>query len=191
MYEGVDTIVLFEELAYGDALPVRWQPIAGSLDPLELASAMEHNLRLLQACAAIEEHGNGDKPEDGSSNGHELARLDLKINLLLDLVGQLMVQQRPRPAPLPIRFNAVGAAWRPSGTPPRPRERGMLEIYLRECLAQPLRMLGEVVSLGSDSLVKVRFEHPGDAIADLVEKLAFRRHRRQIAGVRQPRRGLI
>jgi hypothetical protein len=191
MYEGIDTIVLFEELAYGDALPMRWQPLAASLDPLQVASWMEHNLRLLQACAALEEYGGGtDKPDEvASSYPSELARLDLKINLLLDLVGQLMVEQRPRPPAVALRFNAIGATWRVAGTPPRPRERGTLEIYLRECLAQPLRLIGEIVSIGSDSTVKVRFEYPGEAVADLIEKLAFRRHRRQIAGVRQPRRG--
>jgi hypothetical protein len=188
MYEGIDTIVLFEELAYSDALPMRWQPLTAALDPLQVANWMEHNLRLLQACAAIEDYGITEKPDDATSHGSEFARLDLKVNLLLDLVGQLMVAQRPRPPAMPLRFNAIGATWRVAGTPPRPREKGTLEIYLRECLAQPLRLIGEIVSVGSDSMVKVRFEYPGEPVADLIEKLAFRRHRRQVAGVRQPRR---
>ncbi len=189
MYEGVDTVVLFEELAYGDVLPMRWQAFAAPLDPIHLESWAEHNLRLLQACAAIEEHGTPEKPDDASSHAADLSRLDLKINLLLDLVGQLMVEHHPRPAPIPVRFNAIGATWRAAGVPPKPRERGCFEVYLRECLAQPLRMVGEIVSVGSDALVKARFEYPGESVADLIEKLAFRRHRRQVAGARQPRRG--
>jgi hypothetical protein len=189
MYEGVDTVVLFEELAYGDVLPMRWQPLAAAVNPIHLASWAEHNQRLLQACAAIEEHGAAEKPDDNSAPTNDLMRLDLKVNLLLDLVGQLMVEHRPRPAAIPLRFNAIGATWRAAGAPPKPRERGTLEIYLRECLAQPLRMVGEIVSVGSDALVKARFEYPGETVADLIEKLAFRRHRRQVAGARQPRRG--
>jgi hypothetical protein len=188
VYEGVDTVVLFEELAYGDALPTTWQALAAPLDRLEIASMTEQNLRLLQTCAALEEHGAGEKSEEGLAYGPDPARLELKLNLLLELVGQLVAQQRPRPPAVPIRFNAVGAAWRPAAPPPPPRERGVLEIHLQSDLAQPLRMLGEIVSVGSDSVVKARFEHPGDAVADLVEKLAFRRHRRQVAGARQPRR---
>jgi hypothetical protein len=187
-YEGVDTIVLFEELACGDALPTTWQPLAAPLDPLEITSMAEQNQRLLLTCTALEEHAAGEKSEEGSVHGHELARLELKVNLLLEVVGQLVAQQRPRPPAVPIRFNAVGAAWRAVGPLPRPRERGVLEIHLQRDLVQPLRMLGEIVSVGSDSLVKVRFEPPGDAVADLVEKLAFRRHRRQVAGARHPRR---
>jgi hypothetical protein len=34
----------------------------------------------------------------------------------------------------------------------------------------------------------VRFLPPGEAVSDLLEKLAFRRHRRQVAGSRQPPR---
>ncbi len=45
-----------------------------------------------------------------------------------------------------------------------------------------------MVSTLSDGRVKVSFVPPGEATADLLEKLAFRRHRRQVAGVRQPRR---
>jgi hypothetical protein len=40
-----------------------------------------------------------------------------------------------------------------------------------------------------DGEVAVKFLPPGDAVADLIEKLAFRRHRRRVAGSRQPRRG--
>ena len=40
-----------------------------------------------------------------------------------------------------------------------------------------------------DGHIKVRFAPVGEAVADLIEKLAFRRHRRQIAESRQPRRG--
>jgi hypothetical protein len=38
-----------------------------------------------------------------------------------------------------------------------------------------------------DGQVKVKFMPLGEAVADLIEKLAFRRHRRQVAGSR-PRR---
>jgi hypothetical protein len=63
------------------------------------------------------------------------------------------------------------------------------EIYLHECLAQPLRLPGRVTNVTPDGHIKVRFAPVGEAVADLIEKLAFRRHRRQVAGSRQPRRG--
>ncbi len=47
MYDGADTVVLYEELAFQDVLPVQWRPLAPAADR-EIASAYdERNIRLL------------------------------------------------------------------------------------------------------------------------------------------------
>ena len=190
MYDGADTVVLYEELAFQDVLPLLWRPMASPIDRQLTASFDERNVRLLQAWDAMEEHTPLDKqkPED-APYAAEILRLDLKVNLLLDLVGQLLAANRPRPPATPIRFNALGAMWRGTGTLPEAGEQGLAEIYLRDCLAEPLRLPGRVTSVAPDGQIKVKFLPMGEAVSDLIEKLAFRRHRRQIAGARQPRRG--
>jgi hypothetical protein len=188
MYEGIDTIVLYEELAYEDVLPVHWRLLPSDLDHAVFASFAERNLRLLQACAALEEHVPADKKQDEIAPHAEIVRLDLKVNLLLDLVGQLLAASSPRPKAVPIRFNALGAAWEAPTPLPQPGSQGVLEIYLRECLVQPLRLVGRIAGVATDGKVKAKFIHPGESIADLIEKLAFRRHRRQIAGARHPKK---
>ena len=190
MYDGADTIVLYEELAFQDVLPVSWRPVTSPLEKGLSASYDERNLRLLQAWDAMEEHVplEKQKPED-APYAAEIMRLDLKVNLLLDLVGQLLAANRPRPASVPIRFNALGAMWRGSGTLPEAGEQGLAEIWLRDCMAEPLRLAGRVTNVTPDGHIKVKFLPMGEAVSDLLEKLAFRRHRRQIAGARQPRRG--
>ncbi len=110
-----------------------------------------------------------------------------RINLLLDLVGQLLAAQVPRPVPALVRFNALGALWK-SANPPRVGQQGLLEIWLRDSLPQPLALIANVTHVAADGHVKATFVPPGEATADLLEKLAFRRHRRQVAGSRQPRR---
>jgi hypothetical protein len=188
MYEGVDTIVLYEELAYEDVLPVVWKPQREPLDGIAVASITDRNVKTLQVCAAIEEHGPVDKQDDKSPHVADLQRLEVKMNLVMDLLGQILAASSPRPKPTSIRFNALGATWR--ATPPYPQlaGEGLLEIYLRDCIAQPLVLIARVTSVSPDGVVKARFTPPGEATADLIEKLAFRRHRRQVAGVRQPRR---
>ena len=79
--------------------------------------------------------------------------------------------------------------WRTSGPLPEAGTNGVVEIYLHDCLAEPLRLPGRVTNVTPDGHVKVRFAPVGESVADLLEKLAFRRHRRQIAGSRHPRRG--
>lgn len=187
MYEGVDTVVLHNELAYEDVLPVGWRPLVRPPDMPAVASLTERNVRTLQVCATIEEQGPVEKAEEKSMNSTDLLRLEVKMNLVLELMGQLLAAQQPRPPPTSLRFNALGAVWR-SAAPPRVGDQGLLDIYLRECLAQPLTLIANVTHVSVDGNVKATFTPPGEATADLIEKLAFRRHRRHVAGVRQPRR---
>ena len=64
---------------------------------------------------------------------------------------------------------------------------GILEISLRELIMQPLNLPAEVVSGGTPGESRVRFLWLGETVADHIEKLVFRRHRRKIAGARQHR----
>jgi hypothetical protein len=184
--DTADTIVLYEELAFQDVLPVRWhgQPP----QPAAAASLAERNLQVLQAWDALEDHGVIDKPDDNAPLAADIQRLDRKLTLLLGLVGQLLTLNRPRPPAAPLRFNARGAIWRASGTLPDAGAHGLLEIHLHECVAQPLRLPGEVTAVSPAGEVKVRFEPLDDALAAVIAKIAFRRHRRQIAGRHGPNR---
>ena len=184
MFDGSDTVVLYNELAYEEVLPVSWAPLSGSMDAAA-AGFTERNVRLLQALAAIEDHGVSDKPDESAP---DLTRLDFKINLLLDLVGQLVVANRPRPATVAIRFNSQGARWRASAQVAPVGTLGVAEIHLRDFLAEPLRLVGTLTQVSADGEVTVRFAPVGEPLADLLERLIFRHHRRQVAGIRQPRR---
>ena len=185
MFDGSDTVVLYDELAYEEVLPVVWVPMTGRMEPAVAASFTERNVRLLQALAAIEDHGVSEKPDESAP---DLTRLDFKINLLLDLVGQLLVANRPRPLAVAIRFNAQGAVWQAPGPMPPAGAQGMVEIHLRDFLAEPLRLVGTLTGVSAEGEVKARFAPVGEAVADLLERLIFRHHRRQVAGIRQPRR---
>ena len=187
MFDGRDTIVMFDKLAYEDLLPVRWRPQAETVSEVMAAqNLVERNLRVLQACDALEEHGQLEKGDDESPHSADLMRLDFKLNLLLDLVGQLMANSQPRVRPVPIRFNAMGATWKTDETL-AVGSHGVLEITLRELVMQPLSLPAEVVSCAVAGEARVRFLWIGETVADHIEKLVFRRHRRKIAGSRQQR----
>jgi hypothetical protein len=188
MFDGSDTIVLYDELAFQDVLPLTWRVTASAIDRDTVAGYMERNARVLQAREALDQLGPVDKPDENAPNAADLMRLELKVNLLLDLVGQVLAANRPRPAAVPVRFNAQGLVWRSQGPLPEAGAHGIAEIYLHDCLAEPLRLPGRISSVTPDGHVKVRFVPVGEPVADLLEKLCFRRHRRQIAGARHPRR---
>jgi hypothetical protein len=188
MYEGLDTVILYEELAYEDVLPVAWRALPEPFDPAIVGSFADRNLRVLQAVSALDEHGQIEKPDENAPHAADIMRLEMKMNLLLDMVGALLIASRPRPKPAAVRFNALGGVFQ--GTAPFPPlgNQGVLEVFLRDCVADPLRLFGRIASVSPDGKVKVRFVPPGENISDLLEKLAFRKHRRQVAGVRQPKK---
>jgi len=191
MFDGSDTVVLYDELAYQDILSFAWRPTVQAADPEVAAGYMERNARLLQAREALDQLGPVavEKSDENGPNAADLLRLELKINLLLDLVGQVLATSRPRPQAVPVRFNAQGVVWRSANPLPEAGAQGIAEIYLHDALAEPLRIPGRVTSVSPDGHVKVRFVPVGEPVADLLEKLCFRRHRRQVAGARHPRRG--
>ena len=184
MFDGRDTIVMFDKLAYEDLLPVRWLPQTPPFTDLQAQQFAERNLRVLQACDALEEVGRTEKADEQSPHSADLLRMDLKLNLLLDVVGQLLTASQQRPEATQIRFNAMGAhfVW-PQSLPTG--SLGVLEITLREIVVQPLQLPSEVVGGASAGQVRVRFIALGETVADHIEKLVFRRHRRKIAGARQ------
>jgi hypothetical protein len=183
-----DTVILHQELAYADVLPVAFRRLNGPLDAVHAASLADRNLRTLLACAALEEHGQHDKPAEDSPHAADILRIDLKVNLLLDMVGALLAASQSRPAAVPARFNPHGIVWDSAGPPPSAGALGIVEIHLRECLVQPLALVGVVAEGPPDRHVHVRFEPLQDQVADQFERLVFRRHRRQVAGGRHPRR---
>jgi hypothetical protein len=186
MYDGKDTIVIFDKLAYEDLLPVRWRPLPQPVDDTTALHYAERNLRVLQACDALEEHGQLDKSDDEAPHSADLRRLDFKLNLLLDLAGQLLAASQPRLRPFTIRLNAMGASF----TYDERLEEGaygVLEVMLREIVVQPLNLPAQIVK-GVAPNTHVRFLSLGEVVADHIEKLVFRRHRRQIAGARGIRR---
>lgn len=181
MDSASDTIVLDAELAYADVLPIRWTPLEAEIDVERAAALIDQNLRVLQTFAAMEDSAQVEKPDEDSPHSADLQRIEFKVNLLLDLVGRILAREQPVPELLPIRFNARGARWQAGGVTPVAGSHGVLEIHLRESLLQPLRMPGRVAAVEAGRHVKVDFDAVGEPVADIIEKLAFRRHRRQVA----------
>lgn len=189
MYEGLDTTILYEELAYQGLLPLTWQKISATTLPFAANQHADRNLRTLQAWVALEDVSQAEKPEEKSPHAADMQRLDMKVNLLLDLVGKLLAANERRATAVHVRFNAIGAAWRETSQTIKVADEGLLEIYLRDCLVEPLRLNAQVTSVNPDGLIKVKFHPLSEAVADLIEKIAFQRHRRQVAEIRQPRAG--
>ncbi|MEO8224961.1 MAG: PilZ domain-containing protein [Gammaproteobacteria bacterium] len=173
----------FDGLALHDFLPLSWEPSTLS-DPTELEHYNQETARALQALALFEEAPK-ELSIDANPRGQELQHLEAKVDVLLSLVTRLVSHQQG----LPKRHNTVLRAdsleWTgPCAEQARTGDSGVIVLYPNPMLPTPFRLAGRVVSTVERSGIKwrlTRFEHLSPLVSVGLEKLVFRRHRRQVA----------
>jgi len=172
-----------EGLVYSDNISVSWRPVAHELDQHHLAMVSASNESFLRAVSVIADGVTAkDAGEGGAGLNPDIARLDLKLNLLLDLVGSLVYHELDIPAVSPVRLTAESVHWQ--GTVPMPGTRILLQLYVQRGLPKPLCCYGEVVSGPADFAAgeaTAQFVGLSGAARAWLEKLIFRHHRREVA----------
>lgn len=167
---------------YHADVPLAWRRLAGETgaSPESLNLSNEQTLRLL---AAVEEF-YPDGAEEHSQN-HEYARLELKLNLLLELVSELLAAHRSLPPSRPLRINAHGVEWSHVGNDvPQVADRLLVEVFMSLEVPRPLRLVAhvqQVQTVADEAIVTASIEQMSETMVDLLEKFIFRRHRRSIA----------
>ncbi|OUS11525.1 hypothetical protein A9Q89_08595 [Gammaproteobacteria bacterium 53_120_T64] len=181
-----NTDAFFQGLYYETHISLVWQVVNALPSDNDLVKINEDNCRFLKALAALNE-GAPEAAEEIPQTAAELQRLDLKLNLLLEIVGQLLASQRPLPAPTQVRLGAAGIEWLAEDCPPAGAQ-VCIELYLRSELPSPLRFHGVAVPVGEvqgssagSTRVQVRFVGLNATLQADLEKFIFRRHRRSIA----------
>ena len=173
----------FEGLALHDQLPLVWEPA-----DLEDVATVEHinmeTARALQALSVFEEAPR-DSGADFAGAGPELAHLEAKIDVLLSLVGQLVGKQFGMPPLCSLILRSDSAEWS-SGSRDNPAtgDTGYLTLYPNSMLPLSLRLASRIVGTVERSGIQWllgRFEALSSPVCSGMEKLVFRRHRRQIA----------
>jgi hypothetical protein len=185
MTEGVDTVVLHNELAFHGEYPLEWVPASAIPDAHLLESLDASNVALLHACIASEEQPARDKNEELIPLAHELARMDYKLNLVLQMLSALVSQNSPQQQ-RPVRFNATGATWTALAPLPAAGEHGVLRIRLQSALPQCLELAAQVTDVDAAE-VSVRYLRLSEPAGELMQRLCFLRHRKQVAGARKSR----
>ncbi len=173
----------FEGVALHDRLPMQWKP-ASLDDGLELEHVNLESARVLQAMAVFEEAPR-DASSDADPTAQELHHLEAKIDVLLSLMGGLIAERSNSAAAHSLVLRAGSLEWSgPDSAHCDAGDSGYAMLYLNPslplALRLPARIVGSVERGGSRWLL-TRFEHLTPAVQTGMEKLVFRRHRRQIA----------
>ncbi len=182
MHEETDK-GFFEGLFYEDILPLEWRRLGTEPDHAYMAHLNEANDDTLRMLAIMDER-SVEKAEEGTTLTAEITRLETKINLLMDMVGQILTNHLLLPEQIPVRLGANGIEFAHT-KPPKPDEHIVITLYLHQRYPRPLEILGRVASVDDTGQgafwVKVKFEGVSPSVEDWLEKFIFRRHRRLIA----------
>lgn len=173
-------------LIYEDVIPLRWSVVSVALSESQQARLQEANEEALRIIAALDEHP-AETSNEHDAVAQELQRLDFKLNLVLDLVGQLLSQHLILPTPAPVRLASNSIEW----DAPAPPDAGSLvsvELFLSRKYPRAITLYGrvhQVNALDDVYRVEVVFEGVSALVEESLEKFIFRHHRRRIAHARR------
>lgn len=175
-------------LCYQESLAVHWEEASEGELPQWLIAADDLNERMLATLVTLQE-GQAESQENDQERSPELVRIEAKLELLLEMVSQLMEVPGERGKCYPVHLGAEGVAWEGDLSPlPRVGQWLWLEVKLDGRLPKPLRFYGRVFSVevsGPGHRVTLAFETLSQRVGDLLEKVIFRQHRRQVAMIRR------
>jgi hypothetical protein len=148
-------------------------------DAAALALINDRNASVLVAVSALMDR-RSDTSEDDSPLTQEVARLDAKLNVLMEIVNRLLLPQSGLPPRIALRFNASGAVL-PWDSLPAAGQTALLKIHFDACRALPLELPCIRLAGPADGKGFLGFEGLTEPVRDGIERLVFRQHRRQVA----------
>lgn len=162
-------------------LPLEWLPLTGQT---ELSPSVENaNQNCLKIVLGLDEtvHEPVDEPVELSQ---DLQRVEFKVNIILELVAQLISQNKPIPGSVDITLGPKALRWLAVSNPPEVGQTLQAKIYLDVRFPFPFVVGGTVTSVTpveAGHCVVVEAAQDNAYSQDLLEKYIFRCHRRQIA----------
>ncbi len=174
---------LGESIFLHQRLPLMWQ----GLNEKEIEGLVRRyntdNENILARLLALGESGLGST--DSHDSDTELARIEFKLNLLMDLVSCLVSQQLNLPVPRDFKLFSEHLQWQCGEKPDiEPGKNYLVSIWFNEDYPRPVRLFcrcDDVVADNESFIVKCSYGHCSEPVVELLEKLIFRDHRRTIA----------
>ena len=115
-----------------------------------------------------------------AEHSEELATLDFKVNIILELLGELLSRQLDLPAPVTLSLGATELMWTSDADLPAAGEHIELSIYLHRTFPRPFTLRGQV-SEAQPGSCHVQLDSLPDSLQDMFEKFIFAHHRREVA----------
>lgn len=173
-------------LCLSESLPLEFRPDPEPPAPASLAEADVANFQTLIVDASLRESRRGLEPTELDANRQsDIERLECKVDVLLVMVARLATIGAGALASRPVRLFAQGLEWQAGAGSPAAGTRGVVLLQVNPGFAQRLTLYGVVAGEQAGPggpWVRFRFEGVGERVVEMLERLIFRQHRRQVAG---------
>lgn len=168
-------------IVFSGSLPLSIELLSSAPLEHELLRANEGNELLLRSVAVLEEKIDHDENDELVQ---ELRRQDMKLNLILDMIGTLLMQQQMIPAPRELQMSASGLRL---GIAPTPAitQFCRVQLYIEPAIPKPLTLYGQCQASAQPGMTDVAFRGLSQTVTDNLDKFIFRHHRRRIAQARK------
>jgi hypothetical protein len=184
--DGTEHNPLGSGVTLDDLLPVAWRTQVASDDPEYLVSLQVTNQAVLQTILSLDEH-HPELEEEPAEVAVELQRVEFKLNLVLDLLGQVLSKQLDLPPRVPVRLGSGHIEWRCVAAP-LPGTKVLVEVYLSPHYPRALVLPGITQVAMRPDFAQATLHDLGKPVQDSLEKLIFRNHRRRVAMARRGQR---
>lgn len=157
------------------ALPLQWTVLADDVPPIT-----PDNHLLFKLLDFLDEPVSHNAKAD---NANELVRIDAKLNIILQLLGQLLQNRQALPTAVSLRFSDDSLAWRVGAQTPPVGTRLQVALYPDPSIPLAFTFIGKVCEV-KDQWLEVGMHGLSEDELGIWSRWVFRQHRRQVAQAR-------
>jgi len=164
-------------------LPIAWEPLPGPPDVAGQVSGILANEELLGNLLILDEAIA--EPEEDTQQEH-WRRVEAKLDLMLNLLGEMLAGQRGLPVSRPVRLGGDVLCIDGISDQPLPAAGEWLrvQLYLMPSIPRPLMVAAEVLPTEAPDRLLLRLTGLPETTQNLLERFVFRQHRRAVAQAR-------
>jgi len=166
--------------------PLRWERISPAQLEQARDAVRDSNETTLRNYHLLDERTQ-ESGDDRDESAPELVRIEQRLNLVIELLGQVLSSSLNLPAIAPCALSRDRFEW--SGLDiPASGECVRLALYLHAHYPKPLVLVGQVthvVGSADTARVTVQLAPLSESVGDWLDRLIFRAHRRRVAQVRR------
>lgn len=166
--------------------PLRWERVSPTQQEQVYDSLCDGNETTLRNYYLLDERTQepGDERDESAP---ELARIEQRLNLVIELLGQVLSRSLDLPAVAPCLLSREIFEWSDQQAPAA-GEWVRLAVFLHAHYPKPLVLFGQVTQVvprAGTSRVTVQLAQLDPPVGDWLDRLIFRAHRRRVALTRQ------